>query len=139
MRRVVVTGLGMVTPLACGVEETWSRLLAGQSGAGPITRFDASDQKCRIACEVKPADHPYGFDPNKRVDHKVQRQVDPFIVMDVLRAARAAEEAGRHIIHMEIGQPATPAPSMARKALASSRKTCKPPFPPISWPCCATA
>ena len=52
MRRVVITGLGLVTPLACGVEETWSRLLAGQSGAGPITRFDASDQKCLIACVV---------------------------------------------------------------------------------------
>ena len=49
MRRVVVTGLGMVSPLATGIEETWSRLLAGQSGAGAITRFDASDLSCRIA------------------------------------------------------------------------------------------
>ena len=49
MRRVVVTGLGIVSPLATGVEETWSRLLAGQSGAGPITRFDASDLPCKIA------------------------------------------------------------------------------------------
>ena len=56
MRRVVVTGLGLVTPLATGVEETWKRLLAGRSGAGPITRFDASDLPCRIACEVKTGD-----------------------------------------------------------------------------------
>ena len=52
MRRVVITGLGMVSPLACGVEETWTRLLAGQSGAGKITRFDASHLACDIACEV---------------------------------------------------------------------------------------
>ena len=56
MRRVVVTGLGLVSPLAAGVEETWSRLVAGESGAGPITRFDASDMACRIACEVKRGD-----------------------------------------------------------------------------------
>ncbi|MET1754748.1 beta-ketoacyl-ACP synthase II [Novosphingobium sp. RD2P27] len=94
MRRVVVTGLGLVTPLGSEVETVWANLLAGKSGAGPITHFDASDQKCRIACEVKPADHEYGFDPNKRVDHKVQRQVDPFIVYGIDAAGQAIEDAG---------------------------------------------
>ncbi|CAH0497334.1 beta-ketoacyl-ACP synthase II [Novosphingobium sp. CECT 9465] len=94
MRRVVVTGLGLVTPLGADVETVWKNLLAGKSGAGPITRFDASDQKCRIACEVKPADHEYGFDANKRVDHKVQRQVDPFIVYGIDAAGQAIEDAG---------------------------------------------
>ncbi|RKF22005.1 beta-ketoacyl-[acyl-carrier-protein] synthase II [Altericroceibacterium spongiae] len=94
MRRVVVTGLGLVTPLGGDVETSWSNLLAGKSGAGPITRFDASDQKCQIACEVKPADHEYGFDPNKRVDGKIQRQVDPFIVYGIDAAGQALEDAG---------------------------------------------
>ena len=94
MRRVVVTGLGLVTPLGADVEIAWANLLAGKSGAGPITRFDATDYKCRIACEVKPADHPYGFDANKRVDHKVQRQVDPFIVFGIDAAGQALEDAG---------------------------------------------
>ena len=94
MRRVVVTGLGLVTPLGGDVETTWANILAARSGAGTITRFDASDQKCRIACEVKPADHEYGFDPNKRVDHKVQRQVDPFIIYGIDAAGQAIEDAG---------------------------------------------
>jgi 3-oxoacyl-[acyl-carrier-protein] synthase II len=94
MRRVVVTGLGLVTPLGADVETVWKNLLAGKSGAGLITHFDASDQKCRIACEVKPADHEYGFDPNKRVDHKIQRQVDPFIVFGIDAAGQAIEDAG---------------------------------------------
>ena len=94
MRRVVVTGLGLVTPLGGDVETTWANIVAGKSGAGPITHFDASDQKCRIACEVKPADHEYGFDPDKRVDHKVQRQVDPFIVYGIDAAGQAIEDAG---------------------------------------------
>jgi len=94
MRRVVVTGLGLVTPLGGDVETTWANILAAKSGAGPITHFDASDQKCRIACEVKPADHEYGFDPSKRVDHKVQRQVDPFIVFGLDAAGQAIEDAG---------------------------------------------
>ena len=94
MRRVVVTGLGLVTPLGGDVETTWANILAGKSGAGPITKFDASDQKCRIACEVKPADHPYGFDANRRVDHKVQRQVDPFIIFGIDAAGQAIEDAG---------------------------------------------
>lgn len=94
MRRVVVTGLGLVTPLGADVETAWANLIAGKSGAGPITRFDASDQKCTIACEVKPADHPWGFDPDKRVDHKIQRQVDPFIVYGIDAAGQALEDAG---------------------------------------------
>ena len=64
MRRVVVTGLGLVTPLGADVETVWKNLLASKSGAGKITRFDTSDHKCHIACEVKPADHEFGFDPN---------------------------------------------------------------------------
>ncbi len=94
MRRVVVTGLGLVTPLGGDVETSWRNIIAGKSGAGPITHFDASDQKCRIACEVKPADHEYGFDPGKRVDHKTQRQVDPFIIYGIDAAGQAIEDAG---------------------------------------------
>jgi 3-oxoacyl-[acyl-carrier-protein] synthase II len=94
MRRVVVTGLGLVTPLGADVETTWSNLIAGKSGAGMITRFDTSDHKCHIACEVKPKDHAWGFDPDKRVDHKVQRQVDPFIIYGIDAAGQALEDAG---------------------------------------------
>jgi 3-oxoacyl-[acyl-carrier-protein] synthase II len=94
MRRVVVTGLGLVTPLGGDVETTWQNLIAGKSGIAAITRFDTSDQKARIAGEVKSKDHPYGFDPDKRVDHKVQRQVDPFIVYAIDAAGQALEDAG---------------------------------------------
>ena len=94
MRRVVVTGLGLVTPLGADVETSWRNIVAGKSGAGPITHFDASDQKCRIACEVKPAYHEYGFDPSLRVDHKVQLQVDPFIIYGIDAAGQAVEDAG---------------------------------------------
>lgn len=94
MRRVVVTGLGLVTPLGSDVETVWANLIAGESGATAITKFDASDQKCRIACEVKPKDHPWGFDADKRVDHKIQRQVDPFIVFGIDAAGQALEDAG---------------------------------------------
>jgi 3-oxoacyl-[acyl-carrier-protein] synthase II len=94
MRRVVVTGLGLVTPLGGDVETSWANILAARSGAGPITKFDAADQKCRIACEVKPKDHEYGFDPDKRVDHKIQRQVDPFIIFGLDAAGQAIEDAG---------------------------------------------
>ncbi|HLV06127.1 MAG TPA: beta-ketoacyl-ACP synthase II, partial [Croceibacterium sp.] len=87
-------GLGLVAPWGGDFETSWSNILAAKSGAGPITHFDASDQKCRIACEVKPAGHEHGFDPNKRVDHKVQRQVDPFIVFGLDAAGQAIEDAG---------------------------------------------
>jgi len=94
MRRVVVTGLGLVTPLGGDVETSWRNILASRSGASRITRFDPSDQACQIACEVKPPAHEFGFDPAKRVDHKVQRQVDPFIVYGIDAAGQAIEDAG---------------------------------------------
>jgi 3-oxoacyl-[acyl-carrier-protein] synthase II len=94
MRRVVVTGLGLVTPVGADVETAWANILAGRSGAGRITRFDPTDYACTIACEVKPADHPWGFDPGKRVDHKVQRQVDPFIIFGIDAAGQAYEDSG---------------------------------------------
>ncbi|KAJ8138678.1 hypothetical protein OY671_008109, partial [Metschnikowia pulcherrima] len=94
MRRVVVTGSGLVTPSGADVETVWKNSSAGKSGAGPITKFDTTGQKCSIACAVKPADHEYGFDPGKRVDHKIQRQVDPFIVYGIDAAGQASEDAG---------------------------------------------
>jgi 3-oxoacyl-[acyl-carrier-protein] synthase II len=94
MRRIVVTGLGLVTPLGGDVETTWANITAGKSGIGPITKFDASNQKARIAGEVKPKDHEFGFDPDKRVDSKIQRQVDPFIVFGIDAAGQALEDAG---------------------------------------------
>jgi 3-oxoacyl-[acyl-carrier-protein] synthase II len=94
MRRVVVTGLGLVTPLGADVETAWKNIVAAKSGAGTITRFDATDYHTNYACEVKPADHEYGFDPGKRVDHKIQRQVDPFIIYGIDAAGQAIEDAG---------------------------------------------
>jgi 3-oxoacyl-[acyl-carrier-protein] synthase II len=94
MRRVVVTGIGLVTPLGGDTETSWRNIIAAKSGAARITRFDPSDQVCQIACEVKPADHEYGFDAGKRVDHKTQRQVDPFIVFGIDAASQALEDAG---------------------------------------------
>lgn len=94
MRRVVVTGLGMVSPLGGDVETSWKNIIASKSGAATIQRFDASEYKCRIACEVKPADHEYGYDPSIDVDHKIQRQVDPFIVYGISAASQALRDAG---------------------------------------------
>ena len=94
MRRVVVTGLGLVTPLGADVETALKNIIAAKSGAGTITRFDATDFQSNSACEVKGPDHEYGFDPGKRVDHKVQRQVDPFIVYGIDAAGQAIEDAG---------------------------------------------
>lgn len=95
MRRVVVTGLGMVSPLGGDVETSWANILASRSGAGPITRFDATDYACRIACEVIRGDGSgVTFNADKRVDYKVQRQVDPFIIYGIDAAGQALEDAG---------------------------------------------
>jgi len=97
-----VTGLGLVTPLGGDVETTWNNLIAGKSGIAAITRFDTTDHKAKIAGEVKPKDHPMGFDPDKRVDHKVQRQVDPFIVYAIDAAGQAIEDAGLTDMHDDL-------------------------------------
>ncbi|NHB77944.1 beta-ketoacyl-ACP synthase II [Rhodobacter calidifons] len=95
MRRVVVTGLGMVTPLACGVEETWSRLLAGQSGAGTITRFDTSNVVTQYACEIPKGDGSDGtFNPDDWMEPKEQRKVDDFIIYGMAAAVQAVRDAG---------------------------------------------
>src|SRR5687767_3190968 len=84
----------MVSPLGADIETSWKNILASKSGATRITRFDPTDYVCQIACEVKPPEHEYGFDPGKRVDHKVQRQVDPFIIYGLDAAGQALEDAG---------------------------------------------
>ena len=95
MRRVVVTGLGMVTPLACGVEETWSRLIAGQSGAGPITRFDASEVVTKYACEIPLGDGSDGtFDADRWMEPKDRRKVDDFILYAMCAATQAVRDSG---------------------------------------------
>ena len=95
MRRVVVTGLGMVTPLACGVEKTWERLIAGQSGAGPITRFDASNVVTHYACEIPMGDGTDGtFNPDDWMEPKDRRKVDDFILYGMAAAVQAVRDSG---------------------------------------------
>lgn len=95
MRRVVVTGLGMVTPLACGVEKTWERLIAGQSGAGPITRFDAANVVTQYACEIPMGDGTDGtFNPDDWMEPKDRRKVDDFILYGMAAAVQAVRDSG---------------------------------------------
>ena len=95
MRRVVVTGLGLVTPLACGVEESWAALLAGKSGAGPITKFKTEDLATKIACQVPRGDGANGtFNPDQWVDPKEQRRMDDFIIYGLAAAKQAVVDSG---------------------------------------------
>src|SRR6478752_3071300 len=95
MRRVVVTGLGMVTPLGCGVEPTWKRLLRGESGAGKIDSFDVSDIACKIACEIPRGDGTNAtFNPDQWMEPKEQRKVDEFILFAMCAARQALDDAG---------------------------------------------
>ncbi|WP_336485572.1 beta-ketoacyl-ACP synthase II [Methylobacterium nigriterrae] len=97
MRRVVVTGLGMVTPLGSGVEHTWSRLIAGDSGAAKVTAFETQDLACRIACSIPLGDGGNGtFNPDRWMEAKEQRKVDPFIVYAMAAAGEALDDAGWH-------------------------------------------
>ncbi|SLN59628.1 beta-ketoacyl-ACP synthase II [Pseudooctadecabacter jejudonensis] len=95
MRRVVVTGLGLVTPLADGVEKSWERILDAQSGAGPITHFDPEGFATTYACEVPYGDGSDGtFNPDAYMPAKERRKVDDFIVFAMAAAQQAVEDAG---------------------------------------------
>ena len=95
MRRVVVTGLGMVTPLACGVEATWQRLVAGESGARRIEKFEVADLPAQIACQIPRGDGANGtYNPDQWMEPKEQRKVDEFIVFAMCAARQALDDAG---------------------------------------------
>jgi 3-oxoacyl-[acyl-carrier-protein] synthase II len=95
MRRVVVTGLGMVSPLGCGAEISWKRLIAGESGAGPIQGFETSDLACKIAMQIPRGDGTAGtFNADQWMEPKEQRKVDDFIVYAVSAATQALSDAG---------------------------------------------
>ncbi|KMO30153.1 3-oxoacyl-ACP synthase [Methylobacterium tarhaniae] len=97
MRRVVVTGLGMVSPLGSSVDVTWSRLIEGQSGAARVEAFDVSDLACKIACSIPLGDGSDGtFNPDKWMEAKEQRKVDPFIVYAMAAAGQALDDADWH-------------------------------------------
>src|SRR4051794_10204090 len=95
MRRVVVTGMGMVTPLACGVETTWRRLLAGESGARKIEKFEVEDLAAKIACQIPRGDGSDGtYNPDQWMEPKEQRKVDEFIVYAMCAARQAIDDSG---------------------------------------------
>ena len=93
MRRVVITGLGMVTPMACGVEATWRRLLDGESAAARVENFDVSDLPCQIAAQVPRGAAPDAFNPDDWMDPKEQRRVDDFIIYGMSAATQALLDA----------------------------------------------
>ena len=97
MRRVVVTGLGMVSPLGCGVEPTWKRILNSESGARKIDTFDVSDLTSRIACVIPRGDGTGGtFNPDQWMEPKYQRKVDDFIIFAMCAARQALDDADWH-------------------------------------------
>jgi 3-oxoacyl-[acyl-carrier-protein] synthase II len=93
LRRVVVTGLGMVTPMACGVEATWRRLLACESGAARVENFDVSDLPCQIAAQVPRGSAPDAFDPDDWMEPKDQRRVDDFLIYGMSAATQALRDS----------------------------------------------
>ena len=97
MRRVVVTGLGMVSPLGCGVEPTWKRILKSESGARKVDHIDVSDLTSQIACVIPRGDGTDGtFNPDQWMEPKEQRKVDDFIIFAVAAATEALNDANWH-------------------------------------------
>ena len=95
MRRVVVTGVGMVTPLGCGVDATWRRLVAGESGAKKIDTFEVSDLPAQVACVIPRGDGSNGtYNPDQWMEPKEQRKTDIFITYGVAAAQEAIEDSG---------------------------------------------
>lgn len=94
MRRVVITGVGMVSPLGCGVEPTWSRIIAGDNAAAKIDNFDVSDLTCQVACQIPRGDGSNGtYNPDDWLEPKEQRKVDDFIVFAIAAAEQALSDA----------------------------------------------
>src|SRR6202522_3554600 len=93
LKRVVVTGLGMVSPIACGVEATWRRLLASESGVAEVENFDVSDLPCKVAAQVPRRSGPDAFNPDDWMDPKEQRRVDDFIIYGMSAATQALRDA----------------------------------------------
>jgi 3-oxoacyl-[acyl-carrier-protein] synthase II len=95
MRRVVITGMGMLTPLGCGAEHAWKRLLKGESGAKRIDTFDVSDISCQIACSIPRGDGSNGtYNADQWMEPKDQRKVDEFIIFGMCAARQALDDAG---------------------------------------------
>ena len=95
MKRVVVTGIGMVTPLGCGAENNWKNLLSGSSGAKKITKFDASNFKCKVACEVPQSpDIPGSFNEEDWIEKKEIKKIDDFIKFSLAASQEAFENSG---------------------------------------------
>ena len=94
MRRVVVTGLGMVTPLGVGVDHNWSQIIAGETGIGRITGFEVDDLACQIAGQVPGADQPGGLDMDAFIEPREQRKQDRFIQLGIVAAQLAVEDSG---------------------------------------------
>ena len=94
MRRVVVTGLGMVTPLGVGADHNWSKIIAGETGIGRITGFEVDDLACQIAGQVPPADQPGGLDMDAFIEPREQRKQDRFIQLGIVAAQLAVEDSG---------------------------------------------
>ncbi len=93
MKRVVITGIGMVTPMGCGVDVTWRRLLAGELAAARVENFDVSDLPCQIAAQVPRGHAPGAFNPDDWMDPKEQRRADDFIVYGMSAATQALRDA----------------------------------------------
>ena len=97
MKRIVVTGMGAVTPLGCGVEPTWARLVKGESGVRKVERFEVSDLACRIAGQIPRGDGSNStYNPDQWMEPKEQRKVDEFITFAMCAARQALDDAGWH-------------------------------------------
>src|SRR5688572_33510911 len=95
MRRVVITGLGMVSPVGCGVEASWKALLAGANGARRIEEFEIDDLACQVACFIPRGSKDDGkFNPDDWMEPKEQRKVDDFIIYAMAAAQQAIEDSG---------------------------------------------
>ena len=94
MRRAVITGIGLVSPMGVGIQTNWDRLLAGRSGARRIVEFNVEDLRCKIACFVPRGTEPGEFDTDAWVPPSDQRKMDPFIVFGVAAAQQAIEDSG---------------------------------------------